>query len=331
MEKYEKNDMSQEMKRKISEHPCYSGEAQHKFGRLHLAVAPKCNIECNYCDRKFDCVNESRPGVTSVVLSPKDALAWTDQVLAQHPFIHVVGIAGPGDPLANEETFETFRLIREKYPDLTLCVSTNGLMLEDRFSDLLKYNVETLTVTMNSMDPDIQMQIVDHIVYNKKHYHGREAAEILIEKQISGIQKAVDAGLAVKINTVLIPGINDNHILDMAQKFHDMGVYIMNIMPLINQAKFKDRRPPTDAERNTLQNACLPYVKQMKHCRQCRSDAYGLLGQDLSLLSKTRGDELRSASKAKRTPQLIDLSGDVKSSGSAELKHENMPAKNALK
>ncbi|WP_338098647.1 nitrogenase cofactor biosynthesis protein NifB [Methanolapillus africanus] len=299
------------MRRKISEHPCYSGEAQHKFGRLHLAVAPKCNIQCNYCDRKFDCVNESRPGVASEVLTPEEALLRTEQILKEHPFIHVVGIAGPGDPLANEETFETFRLIREKYPDLTLCVSTNGLALADRFADLQKSNVETLTVTMNAMDPDIQMQIVDHIVYQKKHYHGREAAELLIEKQLAGIQMAADAGLAVKINTVLIPGINDEHIPEMAQRLSEMGVYIMNIMPLITQAKFKDRRAPTEEERAAVQNQCSPYVKQMKHCRQCRSDAYGLIGNDLSQMSKTRGDEFRTASKEKRPPKLIDLSGDV--------------------
>ncbi|WP_338103430.1 nitrogenase cofactor biosynthesis protein NifB [Methanolapillus millepedarum] len=299
------------MRRKISEHPCYSGEAQHKFGRLHLAVAPKCNIQCNYCDRKFDCVNESRPGVASEVLTPKEALFRTDQILKEHPFIHVIGIAGPGDPLANEETFETFRLIRDKYPDLTLCVSTNGLLLADRFDDLQKSNVETLTVTMNAMDPDIQMQIVDHVVYQKKHYHGREAAELLIEKQLSGIQKAVDSGLAVKINTVLIPGINDEHTPKMAKRLSEMGVYIMNIMPLINQARFEDRRPPTEEERSAIQNKCLPYVKQMKHCRQCRSDAYGLIGNDLSQISKVRGDEFRTASKEGRSPRLIDLSGDV--------------------
>ena len=61
--------LGEEIRRKISEHPCYDKNAQHKFGRVHLAVAPKCNIQCNFCVREFDCVNESRPGVTSKVLS----------------------------------------------------------------------------------------------------------------------------------------------------------------------------------------------------------------------------------------------------------------------
>lgn len=288
-----------DMKRKISEHPCYSPEAQHKFGRLHLAVAPSCNIQCNYCERKFDCVNESRPGVTSAVLSPQAALERTTRLLEQNPSIRVVGIAGPGDPLDNDETFETFRLIREKFPDVTLCISTNGLLLSDRFEELTKSNVETLTVTMNAIDPDIQKQIISSVYYNGRKYEGREAAEILIQNQLKGIQKAIDAGMTVKINTVLIPGINDEHIIDLAKKMNETGVYIMNIMPLINQAAFKDMTPPTEQERKRIQDACAPYVKQMRHCRQCRSDAYGLLGKDLSVDKETRGQELKTITATK--------------------------------
>lgn len=294
-----KDCMSDDMKRKISEHPCYSPEAQHKFGRLHLAVAPSCNIQCNYCDRKFDCVNESRPGVTSEVLSPEKALERTSQILEQNPFIRVVGIAGPGDPLDNDETFETFRLIRGKFPDVTLCVSTNGLLLADRFDELAESDVETLTVTLNAVDPEIQKDIISTIHYNGKRYEGKEAAEILIQNQLKGIQKAVGAGMTVKINTVLIPGVNDKHIIDIAEKMNEMGVYIMNIMPLINQAAFKDIRPPTEQERKEIQDACAPYVKQMRHCRQCRSDAYGLLGKDLSMEKRPGAKELKTLAVSK--------------------------------
>ena len=98
------------------------------FGRVHLPVAPRCNIQCKFCDRKFDCVNESRPGVASGVLSLFQALAFLDEVLRKKDNISVVGIAGPGDPFANPvETVETLRRVREKYPDMLLCVASNGL------------------------------------------------------------------------------------------------------------------------------------------------------------------------------------------------------------
>lgn len=289
------------IKRRISQHPCYSKDAQHKYGRIHLAVAPKCNIQCNYCDRKFDCVNESRPGVTSEVLSPQAALEKTKQVLEAYPFIKVVGIAGPGDPLANDETFETFELIKKEFPDVTLCLSTNGLNLPDKMPELLRVGVTTLTVTMNAIDPEIEAQMIGHATYKGKVYRGLEAGELMVKKQLEGIKMAVDAGLVVKINTVLVPGINDKHIIELAQKINELGVFIMNVMPLIAQAKFADRTAPTPAECKAIQNQCEPYVQQMRHCRQCRSDAYGLIGQDMSQMSEERRNIIKVDMKKKHS------------------------------
>jgi nitrogen fixation protein NifB len=292
-----------EMKRRISQHPCYSKEAQHKYGRIHLAVAPKCNIQCNYCDRKFDCVNESRPGVTSQVLTPEEALERTKDVLNEYPFIKVIGIAGPGDPLANDETFETLELIRKEFPNVTFCLSTNGLALPEKMPDLLNVGINTLTVTMNAIDSEIEAQLIDHVTYNGKVYRGVEAAEILIKNQLEGIKLAVEAGIVVKVNTVLVPDINGQHILDVAKKINELGVFIMNVMPLICQAKFADMVSPTPAERKAVQDMCEPYVQQMRHCRQCRSDAFGLIGQDLSQMSDKRRNIIKSEMKKKRRKQ----------------------------
>ena len=98
-----------EQMRKIQEHPCFSEKACHAFGRCHIPVAPKCNIQCNYCIRDFDCVNESRPGVTTKVLNPEESVEMVRKVMAKYNYIKVIGIAGPGEPLANEETLETLR------------------------------------------------------------------------------------------------------------------------------------------------------------------------------------------------------------------------------
>ncbi|HWQ44384.1 MAG TPA: nitrogenase cofactor biosynthesis protein NifB [Methanosarcina barkeri] len=287
----------EELLRKIAEHPCYDKKAQHKYGRVHLAVAPKCNIQCNFCVREFDCVNESRPGVTSKVLAPQEALEKTRQILADYPFIKVVAIAGPGDPLANEATFETFELIRKEFPEITLCMSTNGLLLTEKLQDMLRVGVSTLTVTVNAIDPEIQAKIVDHIVYHGKVYRGIEAAQIQIKNQLDGIKAAVDAGVVVKVNTVLIPGINDKHVVEIARKLNELGVYIMNVMPLINQGAFADIEPPTAEERKVVQEACEPYVMQMRHCRQCRADAYGLLAQDMSQMSEERRKVIKIETK----------------------------------
>lgn len=92
----------------LRRHPCFSRDASHRFARIHLPVAPKCNMQCHFCNRKFDCQNESRPGVTSTLLQPRQALEYLRQAKQKVEKIAVVGIAGPGDPFANApETMET--------------------------------------------------------------------------------------------------------------------------------------------------------------------------------------------------------------------------------
>jgi nitrogen fixation protein NifB len=270
-----------EQLRKIQEHPCFSEKACHAFGRMHLPVAPKCNIQCKYCVRDFDCVNESRPGVTSEILKPQQALERVDEVLKKYHYIKVVAIAGPGEPLANEETFEAFRLVGEKYPNMILCVSTNGLLLPDKIKELDKLGVCNITVTMNAIDPEIGKNIYDYVIYRGEKYEGLEAATLLLNQQMKGIEEAVRLKKIVKINTVLIPGINDKHVFDIARKIKEMGVFIHNVMPLIPQYKFAHINPPTPEEKRKIQEELGSIIKQMKHCRQCRSDAVGRLGCDV--------------------------------------------------
>lgn len=270
-----------EQLRKISEHPCYSDKACHTFGRCHLPVAPKCNIQCNYCVRDFDCVNESRPGVTSRVLPPGEALDLVKKVIKEHPYVKVIGIAGPGEPLANPETFEALRLVHEEFPHLIMCISTNGLALPESIEELAKYDVGNVTVTLNAIDPAIGEKIYSWIEYGGKKYHGREAAELLLSQQMKGIEMAVAKKMFVKINTVYIPGINDEHIPEIAKKVGEMGAFTFNVIPLIPQYKFAGITPPTQKDKREMQDRCAPFIKQMRHCARCRADAIGKLGQDV--------------------------------------------------
>ncbi|WP_292426445.1 nitrogenase cofactor biosynthesis protein NifB [Methanoregula sp.] len=267
--------------RKIQEHPCFSEKACHAFGRCHIPVAPKCNIQCNYCIRDFDCVNESRPGVTTRILNPDEAMDMVKKVVQKYDYIKVVGIAGPGEPLANEETFETLRRLHEEYPGVIKCISTNGLLLPDKIDLLQKYDVGNITVTLNAIDPEIGAKIYQFVDYKGKRYTGIEAAKLLLSQQLKGIEMAVERHMIVKVNTVYIPGINDTHIVDIAKKVGEMGVYTFNLIPLIAQYKFADITPPTPEMKRKMQDACSKYVKQMRHCQRCRADAIGKLGQDV--------------------------------------------------
>ncbi len=268
-----------------SDHPCFGGD-HGKAGRMHLPVAPGCNIKCGFCERRFDCANESRPGVTSRVLTPEEALERVRLVL-RHPEVgkkmKVVGIAGPGEPTANERTFETFRLVKQHFPELTLCLSTNGLLLPERFAEIRDLGIHSLTVTVNALTPSTGARVYEWIRYRGETLRGESAAAMLLENQWRGIEMAVQAGMLVKINSVYIPGVNDHETLPLAVKAREMGAMMMNIVPLIALGIFKGIEPPSDAVMEMVRNQAELILSQARHCRQCRADAVGLVGQDLDL------------------------------------------------
>ncbi|TAL25454.1 MAG: nitrogenase cofactor biosynthesis protein NifB [Nitrospirae bacterium] len=276
-------------------HPCFSEEAHHKFGRIHLPVAPACNIQCRYCIRKYDCANESRPGITSRVLKPADALDRVRAVVERNDNLTVIGIAGPGDPLANDATFESMALIHREYPDLVLCISTNGLNLTDRIEDLVRVGVRSITITINALTHFTAEKIYSWINYRGKTYRGKEAAEILTANQQRGLINAIETGFIVKVNTVYIPGINDPEIPLIAWFSGEKGADIMNIIPLIPQAEFEYFRRPSHEMISKMRKECMVHIPQMTHCRQCRADACGILGEDkdmeLELLNARIGEE----------------------------------------
>lgn len=280
---------------RMKNHPCFSEEAHHKFGRIHLPVAPACNIQCKYCIRKYDCANESRPGITSRVMTPADAIDKVETLIERNDRISVIGIAGPGDPLANDATFEVLSSIHREFPELILCVSTNGLSLPDKLDELIKSGVRSLTVTINAVTPEIAERIYSWASYRGKRYTGRDAAVLILNNQWRGLTNAIDAGLIVKVNTVFIPGVNDVEIPLIAWHAGERGADIMNIIPLIPQAEFECLERPSNETINKKRAECARYIPQMTHCRQCRADACGILGEDkdmeLEMLNARIGEE----------------------------------------
>ncbi|MFP4156122.1 MAG: radical SAM protein [Opitutales bacterium] len=269
----------------LDNHPCFNREACSSHGRIHLPVAPKCNIQCNYCNRDFDCVNESRPGVTSTILSPGQALAYLDKIMERRQDIAVVGIAGPGDPFANpKETMETFRLVRESYPEMILCLSTNGLGLtEDYVRELAALQVSHVTITMNGTDPDVAGEIYAWARDNTRIYRKRQAGEIMIGKQLQAIRWIKQYGMIAKVNSIIVPGVNDQHIPEIAKTVSGLGADIMNCIPLLptKDTAFEHLPEPDAKMRFALRLKCDAYINQMTHCARCRADAIGKLSEPM--------------------------------------------------
>ncbi|MGW8194851.1 MAG: radical SAM protein [Desulforhopalus sp.] len=275
-------------------HPCFNPDAKGKYGRVHLPVAPKCNIKCNFCDRKYDCVNESRPGVTSTVLSPQQAGIYMDKVLEKEPRITVAGIAGPGDPFANgPETMATMRTIRRQHPETLLCVSSNGMDIGPYIEELAEIAVSHVTITVCAVDPEIGKEIYSWVKDGNVIYKGLQGAQILLSRQLAAIRKLKQHDITVKVNCIVIPGVNDHHIERVAQKMKELGVDLFNAMAMFPNVNtpFADIEQPGKKMMEEIRATAEQYLPQMRHCTRCRADAVGLLDDD-------RTDEFRSCLSA---------------------------------
>ncbi len=281
----------------VRNHPCYSEEAHHHFARLHLAVAPGCNVQCNYCNRKFDCAAESRPGVTSARLTP-------DQAVAQRAGGGGggAGAVGGGDCRPRRSRSPTRSPPSPRWRGCggwpptspSACPPTaSRSRTTSAGSPIL--GVRHVTVTVNMTDPAVGERIYPWIVWRGRRLRGAEASRILSERQLEGIARLVERGVLVKVNAVVIPGVNDLHLPAVVRRVRALGVFAVNLVPLISAPEHGTRyglsgqRGPTAAELEAVQRACAVDARLMRHCRQCRADAVGRLSHGRApVLAATR-------------------------------------------
>jgi len=147
---------------------------------------------------------------------------------------------------------------------------------------LAEVGVRHLTVTVNAVDPEVGRWMYAWAREGTTLKRGLDAAAWLWDRQRAGIAAAAKHGMAIKINSILVPGINEAHLADVAGTVRNLGATIMNIIPLIPVAgtEFSDVPEPSHAALLHARAQAAPYLPIMAHCARCRADAVGKLGAD---------------------------------------------------
>jgi nitrogen fixation protein NifB len=207
-------------------------------------------------------------------------MVYLEHIMARDPRIRVVGIAGPGDPFANAEaTMDTLRRVRKAYPDMLLCVASNGLNVAPFAEELAALAVSHVTITINAVDPAIGAEMHAWVRDGKHVLRGLEAAETLLAHQLEAISAMKRLGMVVKVNTIVVPDVNDHHAMEVAKVVGQMGVDILNCLPLYpaEGSAFEHMPEPAREDMARLRQSASAHVPQMEHCARCRADAVGLL------------------------------------------------------
>jgi nitrogen fixation protein NifB len=192
--------------------------------RVHLPVAGRCNARA---------INGAGPCVCPI-LSPLDALAFLKRVTdeAKGRAIAMVAVCGPGDPLASpEETLAALRLVRQTYPGLSLCIGVNGIGGEPVAKDLADVGLDHVTLYVNAVDPAVAAKLYQWIRPSKRTLPVQEAAVLLVEEQKKSLVAFKEAGLTVKVDITIFPGLNEEHALDVAKAMADLGADCLELTP----------------------------------------------------------------------------------------------------
>jgi nitrogen fixation protein NifB len=262
-------------------HPCWAENRHAIHSRLHLPVAPDCNVRCIYCNPKLGAsCHITKPGISERVMTVQEAVDCAVSLIESDSSIKIIGISGPGEPLYNASTFEVLFHLRDMLPHAEFCLSTNGLLLQDKLPSLLESGVKTISVSVSAIRPETASKIYKYLIYHGTRYLGDDIGTIIIQKQLAGISSASNAGIHVKVNSILMTKFNEQEMIDLSRAIRNAGAKLQNIIPLVPCYPHLKIHQPSSALLNETRSACSKYIRQFRHCAMCRSDVFGVPGND---------------------------------------------------
>ena len=186
-----------------------------KFGReinyLRLSVTDNCNLRCIYCMPE-DSKNESDNNNLTI-----DEYYRTVEILAKLG-IRKVRITG-GEPLTRKGIDELIGKINTIPEIEEIAITTNGILLDTYLDNFIKYGVTSLNISIDS---------VNRGNFNKITRGGD------LCRVTESLRKARDNGIKIKLNTVIIKGLNDHEISDLV-KFaiaNNVDIRFIELMPI---------------------------------------------------------------------------------------------------
>lgn len=249
-------------------HPCFGMTARKTVGRLHLPVAPRSNARIRFADA----------GGSKSAMTPEEAVNWLDHVLDQGKPVSIVGITGPGDPLTvPEPSLRTLRLVRDKYPHLSLCLTTLGMNGAEYAEELAGLGVSHVTILVDAVSPEVAERLYAWVRPSTKTLPLNEAVGLLITDQARAVSAFKKAGLTVKINTTVYPGYNAGHVEEIARTMGGLGADIMAVVPYRPGKDNKDAADATSMELlATARDRAGRHIDIMPAWDECGENVVGL-------------------------------------------------------
>ena len=176
---------------------------------LRISVTDRCNFRCDYCMPRehFDSEYEFLPkekiiSYEEIILIIKSALPLG---------LKKIRITG-GEPLIRKDISKLIKMIRQLDEQIDIAMTTNGVLLRKNIQLLKKSGLNRVTVSLDSIDNDLFREITD--------------SNFEVKDVLDGIEAAIEAGIEVKINTVIKRNLNEGQLIPLIEKSIDYNVPI---------------------------------------------------------------------------------------------------------
>jgi len=203
-------------------------ELTDSFGRkinyLRLSVTDRCNMRCVYC----------MPAEGVDLLRHADILSYEELLLIAEAAvangIEKIRITG-GEPLVRKGILSFLEKLAAIPGLQQLVLTTNALHLCDMAADLRSAGVQRLNISLDSLRPETFASVT----------RGADLGRVL-----AGIEAAETVGFRVKLNMVVMAGVNDNEILDFVAMTmnRDVTVRFIEFMPAIREEGWETKVVP---------------------------------------------------------------------------------------
>lgn len=199
----------------------------NKVDYLRISLIDRCNFRCQYCmptGTEFDYILKQQ------LLTDAELLTLIQEVFIPVRFTRF-RLTG-GEPLLRPHIVDLVEKIAHLPQTEDLGMTTNGFLLAPIAQDLYDAGLKRINISLDSLDPHIFAEITGN--------YGRGRWQQVWE----GIQAAYRVGFnPLKLNVVVIPGVNDHEILDLAALTIDKQWHVrfIEFMPIGNKDLFSDR------------------------------------------------------------------------------------------
>lgn len=183
-----------------------------KLGReirdLRISVTDRCNFRCTYCMPKNEYENFD-------FLPRKDILSYEEMVKIVKILIPLglkkVRITG-GEPLLRKDLSKLVRMIRGLSDEIDIAITTNGVLLSKYAKELAEVGLSRVTVSLDAFSDQLFKEMSD--------------SNYSVNEVLQGVSSAIEAGLPVKVNSVIKRGKNESEIVTLVEHFGPLGIQV---------------------------------------------------------------------------------------------------------